>query len=149
MMICFDWAFPEIARSLALRGMEVLCHPSNLVLPGLCQMAMRTRCLENGVFAVTANRCGEDRRPHGTLRFTGRSQIGGPRGEVLFGAPAARAMVHVETIDPSRARNKKLTPRNHLLLDRRPEFYAEIGRRRVGRGSRADRTGAMRGKGAR
>jgi len=124
MMICFDWAFPEIARSLALKGMEVLCHPSNLVLPKHCQMAMRVRSLENAVFAVTANRCGEDRRPQGTLRFTGRSQMTGPRGEVLFQAPAARGMVHVEAIDPSRARDKNLTPRNHLLLDRRPEFYS-------------------------
>ncbi len=124
MMICFDWAFPEITRTLALRGMELLCHPSNLVLPGHCQLAMRVRCLENAVFAVTANRCGEERRPHGALRFTGRSQIAGPRGEVLFHAPGARAAVRVEAIDPSRARNKKLTPRNHLLRDRRPEFYA-------------------------
>jgi predicted amidohydrolase len=123
MMICFDWAFPEIARSLALKGMEVLCHPSNLVLPGHCQLAMRARCLENGIFAVTANRCGADRRPHGTLRFTGRSQIGGPRGEVLFQAPAGGGAVRVERIDPSRARNKMLTPRNHLLRDRRPELY--------------------------
>ena len=123
MMICFDWAFPEIARSLALQGTEVLCHPSNLVLPKHCQLAMRVRCLENAVFAVTANRCGEERRPHGTLRFTGRSQVAGPRGEVLFQAPAARATVHVEEIDPSRARDKNLTPRNHLLKDRRPEFY--------------------------
>ena len=123
MMICFDWAFPEIARSLALQGMEVLCHPSNLVLPKHCQLAMRVRCLENAVFAVTANRCGEERRPHGALRFTGRSQVAGPRGEVLFQAPAAKGMVHVERIDPSRARDKNLTPRNHLLRDRRPEFY--------------------------
>jgi predicted amidohydrolase len=128
MMICFDWAFPEIARSLSLQGMEVLCHPSNLVLPGHCQLAMRTRCLENGIFAVTANRCGEDRRSHGTLRFTGRSQIGGPRGEVIFRGPAARGVVHVEKIDPSRARNKNLTPRNHLLRDRRVEFYTGIVR---------------------
>jgi len=139
MMICFDWAYPEVARSLALRGMEVLCHPSNLVLPGLCQLAMRTRCLENGIFAVTANRCGEDRRRQGTLRFTGRSQVGGPRGEVLYRAPAERAEVHVESIDPSRARSKRLTPRDHLLRDRRPEFYAEIHRVQAGRRTREGR----------
>jgi len=123
MMICFDWAFPEIARSLALQGAEVLCHPSNVVLPEHCQLGMRVRSLENAVFAVTANRCGEDRRPQGTLRFTGRSQITGPRGQVLFRAPAARGIVRVEEIDPSRARDKNLTPRNHLLRDRRPELY--------------------------
>ena len=78
----------------------------------------------NAVFSVTANRTGEDRRPHGTLRFTGRSQIVGPKGEILFRAPAARTEVHVMRIDPSRARNKSITARNHLLRDRRPELYS-------------------------
>jgi predicted amidohydrolase len=124
MMICFDWVFPEAARTLVLRGAQILAHPSNLVLPGFCQAAMRTRCLENGVFAVTANRWGEDRRPHGKLRFTGLSQVTGPRGEVLARGPAARTALKVVAIDAGRTRGKSLTARNHLLRDRRPEFYA-------------------------
>ncbi len=31
-MICFDWMFPEVTRSLALQGADIICHPSNLVL---------------------------------------------------------------------------------------------------------------------
>jgi predicted amidohydrolase len=122
MMICFDWVFPEAARTLALDGAQVIAHPSNLVLD-YCQRAMLTRCLENGVFAVTCNRFGEERRPHGRIRFTGRSQIVLPRGELLFRAAAQREVVHVETIDPSRAHDKMLTGANHLLRDRRPEMY--------------------------
>ncbi len=38
-MIWFDWFFPESARVLALEGADVMAHPSNLVLPGLCQKA--------------------------------------------------------------------------------------------------------------
>jgi predicted amidohydrolase len=53
-MICFDWFFPESARTLALKGAEVIAHPSNLVLPH-CPQAMPVRCLENRVYAVTAN----------------------------------------------------------------------------------------------
>ena len=56
-MICFDWFFPESMRVLALQGAEVVCHPANLVLP-FCQDAMITRCLENRVYAITANRTG-------------------------------------------------------------------------------------------
>ena len=41
MMICFDWIFPEAARTLALQGAQVICHPANLVLP-YCQAAMVT-----------------------------------------------------------------------------------------------------------
>ena len=33
MMICFDWIFPEVVRTLALRGARIIAHPSNLGLP--------------------------------------------------------------------------------------------------------------------
>lgn len=68
LMVCFDWVFPEVARVLALKGADILCHPSNLVLRH-CQQAMLTRCVENSVFAVTANRFGSDIRPRGTIIF--------------------------------------------------------------------------------
>jgi predicted amidohydrolase len=110
-------------RTLALRGAEVVCQPSNLVL-GFCQQAMLTRCLENAVFAVTANRFGIDRRPHGQIRFTGKSQIVAPGGELLHRAPAQREQLYIVEIDPRRARDKTITPLNDLLTDRRPEFYA-------------------------
>ena len=56
-MICFDWIFPETARTLALLGADIIAHPTNLVLP-YCQNAMVIRCLENRVFAITATRIG-------------------------------------------------------------------------------------------
>jgi predicted amidohydrolase len=122
MMICLDWVFPEVTRTLALEGMELLVHPSNLVL-GHCQRVMVGRCIENAVFAVTANRYGKDARPHGSLRFTGKSQIVGPEGTVIARARSQREELSVCEIDPRRARNKRITPGNHLLRDRRPAFY--------------------------
>lgn len=123
MMICIDWVFPEVARTLALQGMELLVHPSNLVLD-YCQRVMVGRCIENGIFAVTANRFGADRRPHGSLRFTGKSQIVGPDGAVMARAASQREELSLCEIDTRRARNKRITPGNHLLRDRRPEFYS-------------------------
>ena len=76
MLICFDWRFPETSRALALLGADVIAHPSNLVFPN-AQKAMLTRSLENRVYTVTANRTGTERRPGGTVPFTGRSQIVG------------------------------------------------------------------------
>jgi predicted amidohydrolase len=122
MMICWDWIFPEAARMLALKGADVLAHPSNLVLEH-CQRVMPSRCIENGVFSITANRFGEDRRPHGSVRFSGKSQIVGPRGEQLYMAPSQREQLYCCDIDPRAARDKMITPGNHLLKDRRPEFY--------------------------
>ena len=61
MMICFDWMYPESARSLALAGAQLIAHPSNLVMP-YCPDAMVTRCLENKIFSATANRIGSENR---------------------------------------------------------------------------------------
>jgi predicted amidohydrolase len=122
LMICFDWIFPESMRSLALQGAEVICHSANLVLP-YCQKAMTTRCLENGVFAATANRVGQDRCNDKQLRFTGHSQITGPRGQVLSQAGKVLEEVCVATIDPGDSQKKWLNSHNHLHRDRRPEMY--------------------------
>ena len=123
LMICFDWIFPEAARSLAALGADILCHPSNLVLP-YCQDAMVTRSIENGVFTITVNRIGsEERGGKKRLTFTGGSQIVGPRGKILFRMGRAVEAIQEVDIDPSRARDKQITAENHLWNDRRPEAY--------------------------
>ena len=122
MMICFDWIFPEVTRILALKGAEIICHPSNLILP-YCQSAMITRCIENGVFSITANRTGTEEKAGVKLSFTGNSQIVDPKGNILAKADEYQEGVWTVEIDPGMARDKKLTPHNHLFEDRRPEFY--------------------------
>ncbi len=124
-MICFDWVFPELARCLALAGADLLAHPANLVLPGLAQAAMVTRAIENGVFAATANRVGEERFPAAPepLRFTGSSQLLDPRGRALLALDATETRCAVAAIAPAAARDKRLTTRNHLFADRRPDCY--------------------------
>jgi len=122
MMICFDWIFPESARSLALLGAEIICHPSNLVLAH-CPDAMPIRCLENRIFAITANRIGSENRTNETLSFIGKSQIVDPKGKILYRASGKEEVVQVVEIAPKEARNKQLNPYNHLLKDRRESFY--------------------------
>lgn len=122
MMICFDWIFPEVARTLALGGAQILCHPANLVLP-YCQDAMVTRCIENRVFAATSNRVGSESRAGQELTFTGMSEIVAPDGEIIVRADAESEEVLVADVDPGRADDKLVTPRNDLFSDRRPEIY--------------------------
>lgn len=124
-MICFDWVFPEVARSLALQGADLLCHPSNLVLT-YCQKTMLTRSLENSVYSITANRTGKETRPRGELLFTGQSQIVGPMGEIVASSDSHEEAVVIYDIDLSNARNKLITENNDLFLDRRPAFYDPI-----------------------
>jgi len=123
MMVCFDWYFPESARTLALRGAQIIAHPSNLVLPH-CQTAMATRCLENRVFAITTNRYGTETLGEKSLTFTGASQLMSPLGVRLLQAPIEGDCVLLAEIDPAAANDKCPTTRNHLLNDRRPGMYA-------------------------
>jgi predicted amidohydrolase len=122
-MVCFDWFFPESMRTLALKGADLICHSANLVLP-FCQDAMITRCLENRVFAVTANRTGEENRKGKKLHYTGRSQITGPDARILYQAGAETEEIGVAEIDVNLSRDKNLNPYNDILLDRRKDFYS-------------------------
>lgn len=123
MMICFDWMYPEAARSLTLKGAEIILHPANLVLP-YCQDAAVTRSLENRVFMATANRTGEEFRDGKVrLTFTGGSQITDPKGNRILTFNQEENGCKVVEIDPAMARDKKLLPTNDLLEDRRTEQY--------------------------
>jgi len=122
-MICFDWYYPEAARSLAVQGADILCHPSNLVLPN-CPDSMPVRCLENRVFAVTCNRIGREARGgKEPLTYIGHSEIVTPRGLILHRAPRDREDFTVLDMDPAEARNKQLNQYNDLLRDRRIGLY--------------------------
>lgn len=121
MMICFDWIFPESARSLALEGADVIAHPANLVLP-YCPQTVFTRALENHVFYMLANRAGTEKRRDVELSFIGQSRIIGTKGEMLASLEGEEGLI-TSTIEPSLARDKHITPDNDLLLDRRPGQY--------------------------
>ena len=124
-MICFDWFFPETARILALKGAQMICHSANLVLP-FCQNGMITRCLENGVFAITANRIGRETREGRDFVFTGKSQIVGPKGNILSQAEYDAEEVGIVDINIQAANNKFLNHYNHLFDDRRVDLYGDL-----------------------
>lgn len=123
-LICFDWLFPEACRKLALEGAEVICHPSDLVLPGKGQVGMMTRAFENRIFAITANRVGtENRGPKDKFHFTGRSQIISPEMKKLAAAGENQTVAKVAKLDLQLARRKYATNLNNILKDMRTDFY--------------------------
>lgn len=122
MMVCFDWYFPEAARSLALNGADVIAHPSNLVLPH-CPDSMPVRARENHVFTVTANRYGSETKGEEELTFIGMSEVCDPDGEILRRADRTGDTVESVHIDPHAARNRHINRYNDVLGDRRPDAY--------------------------
>ncbi len=121
MLVCFDWVFPEVWRILALKGADIICHPSNLVLP-YAQQAVPVHGMINRTFNITANRYGTERG----VTFSGKSIISGPKGETLATAAADKDEVCVTDINILEARNKKITQRNDVFEDRFPEDYHEL-----------------------
>lgn len=122
-MICFDWYFPESARTLALKGADIIAHPSNLVLPH-CPNSMPIRARENHVFTMTANRYGEETKGSETLRFIGQSSICAPSGDVIHRSSETGDEVFVTTIRPAEARDRSINAYNDIFDDRMPEAYA-------------------------
>jgi predicted amidohydrolase len=120
-MICFDWAFPEVARILALNGAQVILHPANLVLP-YCQDAMITRSIENRVFTATANRVGTERG----LTFSGASQITDIKGNRIIRMNSTDTGLVWTDIEPDLADDKAITEKNDVLADRRPSLYRRL-----------------------
>ncbi len=128
LLICFDWRFPEAARTLALLGADVIAHPSNLVYRN-AQRVMIARSFENRVYTITANRTGTETRPGGRVPFTGQSQIVDPMGEVITSATRTQEVAKAAVCELTRSRDKSMTARTHLWTSRRPEFYREIVKR--------------------
>ena len=122
MLICFDWIFPEAMRTLALKGADIILHPSNLVLP-FYQKAAVTRAIENRVFIILANRTGVEERFEIKNEFTGRSEIVDPKGRVILEAGKTDEGIFSIDINPEEARDKKITGANNIFEDRKPEFY--------------------------
>lgn len=122
LMVCFDWYFPEAARSLALSGADVIAHPSNLVLPH-CPDSMPIRARENHVFTITANRFGSEEKEGERLTFIGMSEVCGPQGDILRRADREGDEVGIVDLDPLEARDRTINAYNNVLGDRRPDTY--------------------------
>lgn len=121
MLICFDWMFPEVWRMAGLAGADVVCHPANLVLP-YAQSVVPSYALLNRFYVITANRYGTER----DLSFSGQSVMVAPNGEVLYRAPQHGNALLLMEVDTTLSRNKMITPKNHLIHDRRPQCYHSL-----------------------
>ncbi|MCK6579072.1 MAG: carbon-nitrogen hydrolase family protein [Anaerolineae bacterium] len=133
LMIGYDLAFPEVARSLVLDGAEIVCVLANWEASAVDEWKtfLRSRAYENAVFMVGANRVGEDV----TLTFGGESMIVGPRGQIYAtlagetdektGAPLegfAAARIDIDEVRRSREEHQ-------LIQNRQPTVYKTIVRR--------------------
>ncbi|MGZ3351588.1 MAG: nitrilase-related carbon-nitrogen hydrolase, partial [Xanthobacteraceae bacterium] len=119
LLICFDGRIPEIARSLALQGAEIIVDMANFFAMDQAEMWGPARSYENGVWLVAATKAGYER----SIYYPGGSMIVDPKGRVLAKMPYERHGVIVADVDPELAHDKSIYAGNDKFADRRPVTY--------------------------
>jgi N-carbamoylputrescine amidase len=127
LLVCYDAWFPEAARTLATKGAQILCIPSNAPDDWVPEHQRRgdltmldVHCIAaanaNRVFVVAANRVGDG--------YLGRSCVVDATGGILALAGATYEGLISAEVDLDRARREKqLTDLSHPFEDRNPAVY--------------------------
>ena len=118
MIICYDLRFPEMARSLALAGSQILVAPSAWVQGEAKEehwiAINRTRAIENGCYVVSPDQVGNI--------YCGRSLVVDPYGTILVDMKGEEGMA---LADISLDKLKKTRQALPLLKNRKPHIYRE------------------------
>ena len=124
-LICYDLAFPEVLRSVALRGAQVIASPANWpdsdspdTRPPEVSKAMAAAAI-NRVVVVVADRVGEERG----RRWVGGSVICDHEGYRIAGPEFGAETVLVADVDLDATTSKWISSRNHVFDDRRTDLY--------------------------
>lgn len=117
-IICYDLRFPELSRKLSLEGAEILFVPSQWPKERISQLEilLRARAVENQMFTVLCNSCGEFNK----TVFGGNSLVSDPYGNIVLKAGEKEEIITAD-IDLDIIKNiRKTIP---VFDDRRPELY--------------------------
>ena len=119
MMICYDLRFPEMARSLATAGAEVLVAPSAWVKGNMKEehwvTINKTRAIENGCYVIAPDQVGNI--------YCGRSLVVDPYGKILLDMKKKQGIGFVN-IDLNKVKQtRKILP---LLKNRRTDIYPTL-----------------------
>ncbi len=122
MLVGWDLAFPEAARSLALDGAELICVCGAWETPHV--QAWRTfafaRALENSVFVAACNRVGEEP----SYSFFGESLVIGPGGRVIAHLEGDEPGVLFASIDLDQV--SLAQERTQIIQARQPRSYRSL-----------------------
>jgi len=118
LMTCYDIRFPELSRSLTLKGAKLLLICAQWPQPRTAHWntLLKARAIENQLYVAACNRIGQGVENH----YPGNSAIYNPWGTAVLKAPrhqgAFRATLNLAKIEQTRATIA-------CFRDRRPESY--------------------------
>ena len=125
MLVGWDLAFPETARSLVMRGAELVIVLANWEEPHMDEwrVYLRARAYENAVFVAAANRVGEEP----SYTFFGQSAIVDPYGQFYATVEEPTEGYAVATLDLNRMRQRR--DETQILQCRQPQTYRDVTRK--------------------
>jgi predicted amidohydrolase len=126
-LVCYDLEFPEMTRSLALRGADLIAVPTNWPAgtrpagerPAEVVIAQATARI-NRVFVACCDRTGAERGQEWTAGTAIVDEAGWVLDSIATEGEAAA------DVDLTRARDKTWTEFSDALADRRPELYGDL-----------------------
>ncbi len=117
-IICYDIRFPELARTMAVQGLDFLFVVSQwpkVRVPQL-EALLRARAIENQCFAAVCNACGQ----YGDTVYGGNSLVFDPLGAKLAEAGPEEEIVFASC---DTACLTGIRESINVFRDRRPELY--------------------------
>jgi len=119
MMICYDLRFPEMSRSLATVGSEVLVAPSAWVKGNMKEehwiTINKTRAIENGCYVIAPDQVGNI--------YCGRSLVIDPYGKILLDMEKKQGIGYANIDLKKVKQTRKVLP---LLKNRRTDVYSTL-----------------------
>lgn len=121
--ICWDNFFPEGARTLALKGAEIIFSPTasaSVASRSTWEKSISANAIANGTYIFRVNRVGKEAKQE----FYGGSFCVNPEGDVIGSPSGSQEGVIICPVDIKMV--ARVRKEWNFLKDRRPEMYGEV-----------------------
>ncbi|MDI6917815.1 MAG: carbon-nitrogen hydrolase family protein [Thermoplasmatales archaeon] len=120
LLICYDIFFPELCKSYALQGADILiCISASPSLTRIYfERVMQARAVENTCFFLYTNLVGSE------LNFWGGNTVIGPKGDIKTKGEYFKEMTVEYDVDLNELKNAR--ENRPVIRDSRPEIYKKL-----------------------
>ncbi|MCX5751331.1 MAG: carbon-nitrogen hydrolase family protein [Candidatus Saganbacteria bacterium] len=134
MLNCYEAEFPELTRSLAIKGAKLIVIPTaadnyyilpngkktKVPYPDISKLLLPAHAFENHLFIAYCNRCGKEKVSNHTWHYRGNSVVVDPHGKIIAAAPPKETLLITDICPDDYGPTH---PEGDYLKDRRPELY--------------------------